>query len=240
MVKELKGSLYMIYSNYFYSLLTFWAVLIGIIGISILFAYIYPGSESYFTLSAPSYFYGPIVGAMVVTGILPYLIKLGVTRFSLFLSIGIFGILVTIVNSVVIQVIQQILSMIFKQTTNGHLILAKGESTLVLNHIAEGFPVDTWWTRIVIDTSVAFLFLAIAFFIALLFYRYGKLGGFLFLAAIAAIIIFGMSNGGFLFQLFEYIFTNFTFHYFYYVYGLGIVIYGLSYLILHRLTIEPS
>lgn len=238
MAKELKGSLYMIYSNYFYSLLTFWAVLIGIVGISIVFAYIYPGSESYFTLSAPSYFYGPIVGAMLVTGIMPYLIKLGVTRFSLFVSIGIFGGVVTIANSIVIQVIQKILTLIFKETASGHLLLAKGESTLVLNHIAEAFPVDTWWTRIVIDTSLAFLFLAIAFFIALIFYRYGKLGGFLFLAAIAAIMIFGMSSGGFLYQILERIFTTFSFHYFYYLFGIGIVIYGLSYVILHRLTIK--
>ncbi|HLR43374.1 MAG TPA: hypothetical protein VK067_09070 [Pseudogracilibacillus sp.] len=238
MAKELKGSLYMIYSNYFYSLLTFWAVLVGIVGISIVFAYIYPGSESYFTLSAPSYFYGPIVGAMLVTGIVPYLIKLGVTRFSLFVSIGIFGLVVTIVNSLVVQVIQKILTLIFKETGSGHLLLANGESTLVLNHIAEGLAVDTWWTRIVIDTSLAFFFLAIAFFIALIFYRYGKLGGFLFLAAIAAVMIFGMSSGGFLYQLFERIFTTFSFHYFYYLFGIGIVIYGLSYLILHGLTIK--
>jgi len=238
MAKELKGSLYMIYSNYFYSLITFWSVLIGIVGISIVFAYIYPGSESYFTISAPSYFYGPIIGVMIVTGVLPYLIKLGVTRFSLFLAIGIFGVIVTIVNSVVIQGIQKILSLIFKQTENGQLLLANGESTLILNHIGESFTVDAWWTRIVIDTSLAFLFLAIAFFIALIFYRYGKLGGFLFLAAIAAIMIFGMSNGGFLYQILERIFTTFSFHYFYYLYGIGIVIYGLSYIILHRLTIK--
>lgn len=238
MTKELKGSLYMIYSNYFYSLLTFWAVLIGIVGISILFAYIYPGSESNFTLSAPSYFYGPIVGAMIVTGIIPYLIKLGVTRFSLFVSIGIFGVLATILNSVVVQVIQKILTLIFKETENGHLLLANGESTLFLNHIAEGLAVDTWWTRIVIDTSLAFFFLAIAFFISLIFYRYGKLGGFIFLAVIAAIMIYGMSSGGFLYQIFEGIFTSFSFNYFYYLYGMGIAVYGLSYVILHRLTIK--
>lgn len=238
MAKELKGSLYMIYSNYFYSLLTFWAILIGIVGITIVFAYIYPGSESYFTLSAPGYFYGPIVGVMLVTGVMPYLIKLGVTRFSLFVSIGIFGVLVTIVNSVVVQVIQKILSILFKQTANGHLLLVNGESTLFLNHIAEGLAIDTWWTRIVIDTSLAFFFLAIAFFIALMFYRYGKLGGFIFLAVIAAIVIYGMSSGGFLFQLFEHIFTTFSFNYFYYLYGLGIAVYGLSYIILHRLTIK--
>lgn len=237
MAKELKASLYMIYSNYFYSLLTFWAILVGIIGISIAFAYINPGSESFFTLSAPLYFYGPIVGAMIVTSIIPYLIKLGVTRFSSFLAIGIFGFLVTIVNSFVVQVILQVLRLLFTEEKTGRFIFGQ-ESMLEINHLGETLTDNLWWTQMVIDSTLAFFFLSLAFFISLIFYRFGKLGGFLFLAVIGAIFIYGMSNEGFLFRFFEAIFTSFSFHYFYYLFGIGLGIFGLSYLILHRLTIK--
>ena len=237
MIQEIKGTMHMIYTNYKISLLTFWAILIGIVILSVGSTYLLQSSMTEFTLSAPMYFYTPIVAGIVVTGVMPFMIKLGVTRFPIFLSLGTFLLIASILNAVVIQLIQAILKMFFDM--NGRaLVLRNGSSEFTINHIADLLPNSTFATEIIIDISITMLLSMVVFFISLIFYRYGKLIGFSFMGLIGVLFVFDMSNEGAVFQLLEYIVLHFEFSYFYYMFGLSIIVYLVSYIFMHRMTIK--
>src|SRR5699024_12311248 len=90
---------------------------------------------------------------MAVIGFMTFMIKLVVSRFPIFLSLGTFLLIASILNAVVIQLIQAILKMFFDM--NGRaLVLRNGSSEFTINHIADLLPNSTFATEIIIDISI--------------------------------------------------------------------------------------
>src|SRR5699024_1462273 len=160
----------MIYTNYKISLLTFWAILIGIVILSVGSTYLLQSSMTEFTLSAPMYFYTPIVAGMVVTGVMPLMINIVFTIFPNILSLCTLLLSYSILKAVVIQMIQEILKMFFDMNSRA-LVLRNGSSEFTINHIADLLPNSTFATEIIIDISITMLLSMVVFFISLIFYR---------------------------------------------------------------------
>lgn len=237
MMQEMKATLYMLYANYKLSLLSFWAILLGILTILLLSTYLIGASKSEFTLSAPMYFYTPIVAAMVITGVLPFMIKHGVTRFPLFLSLGLFLLVVSVLNAIFVQVIHKGLEL-FLNMENKVVQLKSGESTFSLNHIGDMLAHKHFLTEMTIDISVSMLLSMLVFLIAIIFYRYGKMIASSMLAIVGILFVLDMTNQGAVYQFFEYVVTHFNFNYFYYIFGVSILVYLFSYLFLYNITLK--
>lgn len=238
MVNELKGSLYYSFVNLRYSLLIFWLVLAGVFIVSLLLDTIFEGGQVSFNMSVPTYFFAAIFGYWMVKNAIPYMIKMGSTRPVLFLTLGIFGIVLSLFNAVLSNTINEVVTKIYGNSgLNDSIYLEVNGSEEHVNHIGDFLTNNTWLTRVVIDSSISFFLFACLFISGLIFYKYGLVGGFASIAAVVIVIIFAGTKG-WLQDFVIAVFTDITFTFFYQLFAVGIVIYLLSYLLLRRLTLQ--
>ena len=101
-------------------------------------------------------------------------------------------------------------------------------------HVAQLME-DTWVNRVIIDMSVMFLFLTVMFLTGLIFYRYGLLGGGI-VVGIEVIILFVGIAQGWLIDFFTDLFSDLKLTLFLQIFGIGIVIYLISFLLIRRVT----
>src|SRR5699024_3443391 len=109
-------------------------------------------------------------------------------------------------------------------------------STMTNYHLGDFLGENSWITRVFIDTSISFFFLAVMFIIGLIFYRFGLIGCFSFIGAGVIIFILGMFIG-WLLDFFATIFRDFSIIFFYQLLVTGILIYLVSFLLIRRITI---
>src|SRR5699024_7467024 len=118
---------------------------------------------------------------------IPHLIKMGSTRLNVFKSIGTYFFGLALFNTVLANTVHSVTMYLFGSTESGQSstfsIAAAGEQTRTFNHIADFFG-NVWWSRMLIDFSISYLLLACGFILGLVFYRFGIIGGFAFLAAL--------------------------------------------------------
>ncbi|HLR72206.1 MAG TPA: hypothetical protein VK085_12350 [Pseudogracilibacillus sp.] len=95
---------------------------------------------------------------------------------------------------------------------------------------------STWVTRGVIDSSITFFLMAVAFMIGLVFYRYGLIGGFGIIGVAMVVIVFGISRG-WLLDFFINILSDFSFVFFYQLFAIGLIVYLASFILLRRITV---
>lgn len=237
MSNQIKGTLYFLYANNRFSLIVFWSILMGIVVLSIGSTFIFADSKTTFSLTAPIYAYGAIIGYLYVKGVIPYIIKLGATRTNIFISIGLFSFLITFFNSFMANTIYSFISFFYGDRVAGILTISENENSFTLNHIADVLPINNWITRVTIDTSISLFLLVVMFIIALIFHRFGLVGGFVFLAACLFTFFYGMSNG-WLLDFFINIFSNFQFVFFYQLFAVSLFLFAISYLLVRRMTIK--
>lgn len=237
MNRQMKGSLYMLYANNVYSLLTFWSVIIALVILTVVLSYLFPDSNNGLSLSAPTYIYGAVIGVMFVNSFIPYLVKLGVTRQTIFLSVGIFSLALVVLNALLVVVIEFLLKSLFPYEYAKTLTIQTNENTFIINHISDVLQNKTFMTMAVVDISISFFMLVVAFVITLLFYRYGLLIGFVTLALFIFAIIFGITQG-WIETLFWAIFTNFSITFFYQLFAFAFILFCLSYFMLRDVPIK--
>ncbi|MFD1360726.1 hypothetical protein [Lentibacillus salinarum] len=230
MSRQIKGLLYFYGSDLRYSLMVFWMILLAILAVSLAFTYFLAGlndGDTFFTfsLTGPMYVFCAIVGFLTVKDSMPFAIKMGATRKNLFVSTGIFFLILSFAMAIAATILQALVMALMNTT---------GIDLFTFLHPAY-FVDDTWYTRILIDTSIMFFLMAVLFIIGLLFYKYGLAGGGSFLGALLVISLLGIAQG-WLINFAIDVFTGIDLGFFYRLLGMAIVIYGISFVFLRRIT----
>lgn len=239
---QFKGLLYYGFVNIRYSLTIFWLILIGILlfsfGVELILG---PDEDTsiYFTFSGPLYVFSMIMGYWMVKNMLPYLLKMGSNRMNLYVGYGILFLALSIFNAVMGNTINSLTTKYYGTAgTMMKFTVNNGDETtrVQFNHLADFVAQNDWFHRVMIDISLSFFFITVSFMIGLVFYRYRLLGGFSFLGVLfLAFIIAGAK--GWIVELIVHLYHNFSFLFFYQLFGIGVFIYLLSYLLIRRVTI---
>lgn len=229
MGRQIKGLLYFYFADTRHSLTVFWTILLSILVVTLTITLFLNKIEDVFmtlSLTGPMYIYCGILGFLTVKEFIPFSIKRGATRKNIFISMVIFFLGLSFMKAIVGSALQVIAA--FFNTKMGienfHFI-----------HLAY-FTNDTWYYRIMIDMSIMFFAFSVMFVIGLLFYRYGLVGGGVFVGTLIIIILTGVSQG-WLIDFLINIFKNFDNIFYLQLFGIGVVIYAFSMLLLRRITI---
>ncbi|MFB4169992.1 hypothetical protein [Virgibacillus sp. JSM 102003] len=228
MSRQLKGLLYFFITDIRYSILIFWTILLSILVVSLAFAYFLTDVEDgmmTLSLTGPMYIYCGILGFLTVKESVPFSIKMGATRKNVFVSLGIFFLSISLFMGTAASILQEIVK-VFAEIT--------GIDTFSFLHLAY-FVDNTWYTRILIDTSVMFFFLALMFVVGLLFFKYGFAGGGSFLGVLVVLLLISIAKG-WIVDFFINLFSDIDLAFFYQMLGLGFVVYCVSFLFLRRIT----
>lgn len=234
MMRQLKGLWYFYTVDARYPLTIFWSILLGTLIVSIGLHYIIlqvgEGKMGFF-LPIAIYIFCAIYGFQFAKKGIPFSIKLGATRKNIFVSLGVFFLGLSIFQAVVVNTVQSIAVMVGE-------VLGINDEALQFIHPAQLLS-DNWLTRVVIDAAVAFFLLSFLYVLGLLFYRYGLLGGGIVLGVLVVTIIFGVTQD-FIIDFFSYIIESFSMILFYDILFVGIVLYGLSWLLVRKITVNMA
>jgi len=228
MEKQIKGLLYFLAMEVRYSLMIFWSILLSILVVGLTISYFLLGVEDgrlYFALSFCLYIYGAIYGFQTVKESIPFALKMGATRKNIYISIGFFFLLLAFAKAFFVNTIQSV-TLYLIDITNLH--------TFRMLHPAF-FLTDNWLNRFIIDMSIIFFCLSFMFIIGLLFYRYGLLGGGIFIGILAIALLLGIAQG-WLIEFFAELFSEIAITFFLQLLGIGIIIYLTSFLFIKRIT----
>ena len=238
MMQELKGSLYYLFSNLRFSLFIFWGILAGVLVISLISSFLIEDTHVSFNMAFPIYIFSAIFGYWIVKNAIPYLIKMGATRKTIFVAVGIFGICVGLINAFISSLIDQIISLISTSNVlNTSMSISVDGNEQFINHIGQLVSNDGWLARMVIDTSISFFLFGCLFIAGLIFYKFGIVGG-LASFVVGFLLFLYAGNAGWLERFVLFIMKNFDMMFFYQLFGVGVLIYLISYLFLRRLTLR--
>jgi hypothetical protein len=232
MGRQLKGLLYFFVTDIRFSLMVFWSILLGSLVLAISISYFLldvADAVIYMGLSIPIFIYCAILGFITVKEAIPFAIKMGATRKNLFIALGIFFLGVAFAKSVAVSTLQSIIVAFTKGV---------GITTYELFHIAE-LVSDTWLNRILIDTALMFLSLVFMFIFGLLFYKTGLLGGGSVVAILVVLLLLGIAKG-WVFDFFARLASDLDLIFFFQLFGIGLMLYALSYLFTRRITIVKT
>jgi len=238
---QLRGAVYFILTNIKRPFIIFWTVLVSFMVLTYGIDYIFStGNDTAvnYDLSFSIYIFSAVLAYVTVKNCIPYLIKMGSTRMNIFVSTGVSFLILALVNAALSNTIYLIAEKIFRVTNDGIFVIETGEKSYSFSHLADSDLVleTTWYSRVVIDTSIAFFLLACFFIIGLIFYRFGYIGGFTILGITMATLVFGIAKGWIL-DFFIELFTDFSFIFFYQLLLSGVVIYLISYIVMRKITI---
>lgn len=234
MGKQIKGLLYFYISDLRYSFIIFWTILLAILFVTEIITYFLMNVDDAFmtfTLTAPMYVYCFILGFLVVKEAIPFSLKRGATRKNIFISVGIFFLGIALVKSVIAHLLAVIITF-----ANGQMGIGSGKFMLL--HLAQ-FLDDTWYNRFMIDVSIMFFGMTLMFLIGLLFYRYGLAGGGSVVAVLIILVLTGLAQGS-LINFFVSMAKSFDMMVFLKLFGISVIIYGISMIFLRRITIEKT
>jgi|SRR5690625_836760 len=229
MGRQLKGLLYFYYADLRHSIIVFWTILMSIVVVTLTITYFLKNVDDalmYFSVTGPMYIYCGILGFLVVKEFIPFSIKRGATRKNIFVSLVIFFLSLSFMKSIVGNTLQEVIKVFNTKM---------GIENFNFIHPAF-FTNDTWFHRIWIDTSIMFFSFSMMFIIGLLFYRYGLVGGGSFVGVLIIIILTGIAQG-WIIDFFINIFKNFDSMFYLQLFGIGVLIYAFSMLLLRRITI---
>lgn len=229
MGKQIKGLLYFLIMDIRYSLLIFWTIIIGVLIVSITFSYFLLSVEDgdlNFGLSVSVYIYCAIVGFLMVKDSIPFSLKMGATRKNIFISIGVFFLLLAFAKAIAANLLHSIILFFTDRA---------GINTFHFLHPANLIE-DTWLNRVIIDGSIMFLLFSFMFILGLLFYKYGLAGGGSVTGILVVVLLFGVAKG-WVFDFFADIFAEIDVSFFFQLLAAGIVLYAFTFFLLRKITI---
>jgi len=236
---QLKGTLYYYAVNMRYMLMIFWGIMLGILLLSLVSDMLFGGDKMdiYYSFSIPTYAFAAAVGFWVVKNIIPYLVKMGITRLSIYLGTGIMFLFLVIFNGTIANTMEFLGSNIIGSDINSGVNITFGNKNISsTSALIELFAKDTLWNRFVIDVSIQFFALAVGFMFGMIFYRYKLIGGASVFALLLFIFIYSI-NSGWLYDTAVNIISNFSMLFFYQLFGVALVIYLLTHFLFRKLTI---
>lgn len=229
MNKQIKGLLYFFVANTRHSFIIFWSILLGITFVTLTGSYMLKdqdGGIMTLTLTAPMYVYCGIYGFIIVKQWIPFFIKLGATRKNILMSLGLFFGGVSLLFASIGSALQSIITIFAEKI---------GLSIFSFLHLSYFFE-DTWYTRILIDSSIMLFCFTLMFMIGLLFYKHGlaiggSVLGLLFVAAIFS------AFKGWLVDFAIYVFKDVNLLLFWQIALVALVLYGFSWFFVRNITI---
>ncbi|QDP39351.1 hypothetical protein [Radiobacillus deserti] len=232
MSNQLKAMLYFYVTDMRKQFLIFWTILSSIIIFSFCIAGMMPGGwELYLTISIPVYVFSGITGFKIVKESLPFTIKMGGTRRSYFLSIGMFTMGYSIAVSFItngLHSISKIVMNIFTMDNFGiiHPTALMGEES-------------NWFSRFAVDLFLNFFLVASLFILGLIFYRFGIVGGFSTLGVFVVINIVMIASGEFM-DIAKAVITQSEIGHYIILFGFGLLLYGISWFMLRRISVASQ
>lgn len=161
---------------------------------------------------------------------------MGATRKQLYGGVIIFFVGLAVVNALIANILEMMFKFIVNAEVQGGLTISDGIAAHTFTHIADFLNNNSLLYKVFIDSSISFFLFVLYFFIGLLFYRYGLLGGFSFIGTVILVLIFGLTQGYLIDYLVD-LFMNFSIVFFYQLTLVTLGIYLLSYLLLRRFTV---
>lgn len=239
MTKDIKGTIHYLFINIRYPFIIFWTILLSFFGLSLIISTINGSEHVLFQASIPIYIFSLIYGLWMVENTIPYLIKMSITRKTIYTSIGLFFLILAIVQAILANTLTKSLNLFGKHAIAGDLSIVDGQTEYAfqLHHLSQFLPNDTIVTQITIDSAITFSALVIACFIGLIFYRFGLLGGFSSIAIAFGLLMLAITRGTFT-RLISHIVANYTLTLYMQLFALSLILYAASYLLLRRLTIR--
>src|SRR5690625_2318173 len=157
MANQLKGTLYYLYTNTKLTLTIFWTIILSILALSLITSYFMSEGTFNFQLSFSVYVFCAIIGSWTVKNAIPYIIKLGSSRTNLYISLGIYFIGFSLVNSIIANTINKIVDVVFGLDRIAGVVevTASSESgSFRIFHIGQFLSNDSWFTYVFIDTVI--------------------------------------------------------------------------------------
>src|SRR5690625_6817258 len=198
MANQLKGTLFYLYTNVRFTLIIFWIIISTILALSLITSYFMSEGTISFQLSFSVYVFCTIIGTWTVKNAIPYSIKLGSTRKNLYVSLGIYVLGFALFNSIIANTINKFFEVVFEvKRVGGLVVIASNSSTesFIFFHVAQFLGSNSWFTYVLVDAIICFFLLTSAFIIGLVFFRYGLLGGFVFLGIVLFTFIIVIAIG---------------------------------------------
>lgn len=237
MNRQFKGALFYVFTDIRRAFLIFWAVLLSVLGLFIILQTILASEETQisFSFSFPIIIFASVVGFLTVKNTLPYLIRMGVTRKSAYISIAIYFLSITLLNAAIAFVLNEAaVKLLGKEMVQG-IVIKDETGEIVVQHIASYLGSAPGY-QILVDTTLGLFMICLMFLIGLIFYRFQLIGGFTFLAAGLLLFLYGTAKG-WVISFFIYVFENFTVTLFGQIFIVSIIIYLISFLMIRRITI---
>jgi hypothetical protein len=232
MNNQIKGLLYFYFNDIKHSILIFWSILLFVLVVSIAFAYYLLGVEDgmmAFGFPFAIYFYCLILGFITVKESIPFAIKIGATRKNIFISLGLFFLILVVIKAIVASTIQELVLILTKNT---------GLTSFMFLHPAMALE-DTWLNRVLIDICIMFFLLSVMFIIGLLFYKYGMAGGGAVAGILVIALLFGIAKG-WVYEFIADLIKQLDIVFFFQMLGVGLLLFIVSFVFMRRITIEKK
>lgn len=238
MIHDIKGVIHYLVVNVRYAFMIFWSILLSIYLISLLLSTIGDRSNVMFQASIPIYIFCLVIGMWTVKNTIPYLLKMGVTRKLIYAGTGVYFLGLAIFQSLLANTLIKFTEALGKSAISGDVTIFDGheEVSFQFMHVSQFLENDTFITQVTVDSIISFTALSTMFFIGLIFYRYGLIGGFTSLGVLFFLYILSIAQGAFV-ELITYIMENYSLVLYFQLFAISILIYGLSFLLIRRLTI---
>lgn len=229
MSRQIKGLLYFFIMDLRYSMIVFWTILLSILFFfMILYYYVIGVENSEFSFGLPfaAYVYCGVLGFLAVKENIPFSLKMGATRKNYFLANGLFFLAISLFFAIMASTIQSLVTYLFSGSSM---------QSFRFLHISM-FMEDTWFNRVIIDSTIMFLVLSIMFIGGLLFYKYGQVGGGIAGGLVVLLLLFGVAQG-WLIDFMVDLFIGIDILFFYQLLLIGLVVYAASFLFLRDISI---
>ena len=169
MSSQIKAILTFSFLDVRYAIQAFWAILIGFMLLGVGISLSFNNTLSFAGSGIAMYIFCAITGFQTVKESFPFTIKMGGTRRNYFISMCLFFILfaflMSAIHNVFLIAYEQLLDILNIEIFTFHFSIITGLE-------------DTWILRLFIDSANAFFLLNLLFFIGIMFYRFGLIGGY--------------------------------------------------------------
>src|SRR5699024_3182405 len=110
MSQQIKGEIYYLIANIRHSFIVFWSSLLALLLVIVVSTFLFPDSVVSFELSAPHYAFAAVIRYWSVNTAVPYSIKMASTRKNIFLSFGIYALILALANAVLSNTINNLVT----------------------------------------------------------------------------------------------------------------------------------
>lgn len=226
MGRQIKGLLYFYWTDIQFSLMVFWSILLAMLTVSVSMMFLFPSIDFMsFSFTAPIYVYCAIIGFLMAKHTIAYGIKLGGTRKNIYISMGIFFVLLALMKSTIAALIQGGVTKFVLQD----------DMNFLFAHPMNLYE-DTILNRIYTDFFIIIFLTTLTFLISLSFHKFGLLVSGLIIGMVIVLLTYSLYSG----ELITYIMDAFqnSIYLFFAQFGLiALITYLVAWLLLRKITV---